>query len=85
MKTRLKKIGNSKGITLSKTFLHQYQFTDEVEIIPQENGLLIIPVKVTPREQWEEQFKRAKKEGIIPDKALLEGFKNSFEEKDWVW
>jgi antitoxin MazE len=85
MKTRLKKIGNSKGITLSKTLLEQYQFEDEVEVIPQENGLLIMPIKVKPREQWNEQFKKAKKEGHAPDSALLEGFKNSFDKKEWTW
>lgn len=85
MKTRLKKIGNSKGITLSKTLLDQYQFEDEVEIIAQENGLLIMPVKVKPREQWDEQFKKAQKEGYTPDNALLEGFKNSFDKQEWAW
>jgi antitoxin MazE len=85
MKTRLRKIGNSKGITLSKTLLEQYQFEDEVEVVALENGLLIMPVKVKPREQWDEQFKKAKKEGHAPDKALLEGFKNSFDKKEWTW
>lgn len=85
MTTRLKKIGNSKGITLSKHLLEQYQFEDEVEILPLENGLLIMPVKVKPREQWDEQFKKAKKAGHAPDKALLEGFSNSFDEKEWKW
>ena len=85
MKTRLKKIGNSKGIILSKTLLEQYQFEDEVEIVALENGLLIMPVKVKPREKWDEQFKKAKKEGHAPDKALLEGFKNSFDNKEWTW
>ena len=85
MITRLKKIGNSKGITLSKHLLEQYQFEDEVEILPLENGILIMPVKVKPREQWDEQFKKAKKEGHVPDKALLEGFSNSFDKKEWTW
>lgn len=85
MRARLKKIGNSKGITLSKTLLEQYQFEDEVEIVAQENGLLIMPVKVKPREQWEEQFKKAKQDGQVPDKALLEGFENSFDKKEWTW
>ena len=58
---------------------------DEVEILAQENGLLIMPVKVKPREQWDEQFKKAKKEGHVPDNALLEGFKNSFDKKEWTW
>ncbi|MEO8108561.1 MAG: hypothetical protein ABI594_00945 [Ginsengibacter sp.] len=85
MTTRLKKIGNSRGITLSKTLLQQYQFQDEVEVIPLENGILIMPLKVKPREQWDEHFKKAKKEGHTPDKALLEGFKNSFDKNEWTW
>ena len=85
MKTRLKKIGNSKGITLSKSLLEQYQFEDEVEIVAQENGLLIKPAKAKSREQWDEQFKAAKKAGHQPDKALLEGFSNSFDKKEWTW
>lgn len=85
MKTRLRKIGNSGGITLSKTLLDQYQFDDEVEIIPQENGLLILPVKVKPREKWDDQFKKAKIEGHVSDKALLEGFTNDFDKDEWTW
>lgn len=85
MKTRLKKIGNSKGITLSKTLLEQYQFEDEVEIVAQENGLLIMPARARSREKWDEQFKSAKKAGHKPDAALLEGFSNSFDKKEWTW
>ena len=85
MKTKLKKIGNSKGITLSKTLLEQYQFDDEVEIIAQENGLLIMPTKAKSRERWEEQFKAAKKAGHKPDPAMLEGFSDSFDKKEWIW
>ena len=85
MKTRLKKIGNSKGITLSKTLLEQYKFEDEVEIVAQENGLLIMPSKARSREQWDEQFKAAKKAGHRPDTAMLDGFSNSFDKKEWTW
>jgi antitoxin MazE len=83
MKTRLKKIGNSKGITLSKTLLEQYQFEDEVEILAQEDGLLIKPAK--SREQWDDQFKAAKKAGHQPEKTLLESFPNSFDKNEWTW
>ncbi len=85
MKTRLKKIGNSRGITLSKSLLEQYQFDDEVEIVAQKNGLLIIPVKVKPREQWDELFKKAIKEGHKPDKDLFEGLANDFDKDEWTW
>ena len=85
MKTKLKKIGNSKGITLSKSLLEQYQFEDEVEIIAQEDGLLIMPAKAKHREKWEEQFKSAKKAGHRPDISLLGSFSNSFDKKEWTW
>lgn len=85
MKTRLKKIGNSKGITLSKTLLEQYHFEDEVEIIAQENGLLIRPSRASSREQWDEQFKAAKKAGHKPDNTMLAAFSNSFDKKEWTW
>ena len=85
MRTRLKKIGNSKGITLSKSLLEQYQLEDEVEIIPQPDGLLIMPAKASSREQWDEQFKAAKKTGQQPGAALLGSFSNSFDKKEWTW
>jgi antitoxin MazE len=85
MRTKLRKIGNSKGITLSKSLLDQYQFEEEVEIVTQENGLLIMPVKAKPREEWEKQFKTAIKNGQKPDKALLESFSNQFDKDEWTW
>ncbi|HWR33272.1 MAG TPA: AbrB/MazE/SpoVT family DNA-binding domain-containing protein [Chitinophagaceae bacterium] len=85
MRTRLKKIGNSKGITFSKSLLEQYQLEDEVEIIPQPDGLLIMPAKASSREQWDEQFKSAKKTNQQPGAALLGSFSNSFDKKEWTW
>jgi antitoxin MazE len=85
MRTKLRKIGNSKGITLSKSLLEQYQFEEEVEIVIQENGLLIMPVKAKPREEWEKQFKTAIKNGQKPDKAMLDGFSNQFDKEEWTW
>ncbi|MBC7875346.1 MAG: AbrB/MazE/SpoVT family DNA-binding domain-containing protein [Ferruginibacter sp.] len=85
MRTKLRKIGNSKGITLSKSLLEQYHFEEEVEIVTQENGLLIMPVKAKPREEWEKQFKAALNKGQKPEKALLESFSNQFDKEEWTW
>lgn len=85
MRTKLRKIGNSKGITLSKSLLDQYQFEEEVEIVIQENGLLIMPVKAKPREEWEKQFKAAANKAQKPEKSLLEGFANQFDKEEWTW
>lgn len=85
MKTRLKKIGNSKGITLSKSLLEQYQFEDEVEIIAQPDGLLITPARARHREKWDEQFKAAKKAGHQGGNNLLGSFSNTFDKEEWTW
>lgn len=85
MKTKIIRIGNSKGIMLSKHFINQYELEKEVEIIPKKEGLLIKPIISSPRAGWEEKFEQAIKGGDTPDKELLEGFHNKFDEKDWKW
>jgi antitoxin MazE len=85
MKTRLVKIGNSQGILLSKSFLQHYQFENEVELLPQSDGLLIKSVEKSPRYDWELRFQKAIKDGHVPDNELLEGFENTFENTEWTW
>ena len=52
MEIQVVKIGNSKGIRLSKTLLERYNIRDKLEIIF-EKGYLILK----PRSGWEEAFK----------------------------
>ena len=85
MKTKIIKIGNSKGIMLSKHFINQYELENEVELIPKKEGLLIKPIISSPRADWEQRFEEALKNGEISDKEMLEGFSNDFDEKDWKW
>ncbi len=51
------KIGNSKGIRLSKTLLEKYNIKDTVELIL-EKGYIILKPKATPRKGWEKAFKK---------------------------
>jgi len=51
------KIGNSRGIRLSKTILERYNIKDTVELI-MERGYLIIKPRESPRKGWEEAFKK---------------------------
>ena len=51
------KIGNSRGIRLSKTILEKYNIKDTVELI-MEKGYLIIKPKEFPRKGWEKAFKK---------------------------
>ena len=63
------KIGNSKGIRLSKTILEKYAFTDKVDLVLEEEGLLLKPVKKV-REGWEEAFKEMAENG--DDELLMD-------------
>ena len=70
MKTNIIKVGNSKGLILSKTILEKYQIKNEVNIILQDEYLIIEPVN-KPRVGWDEQFHEAQSpqgnEQFIPD------------------
>lgn len=50
------KIGNSKGLRLSKDILSRYNIKDKVELIL-EKGYIILKPKTQPRKGWEKAFK----------------------------
>lgn len=50
------KIGNSKGLRLSKDILTRYNIKDTVELVL-EKGYIILKPTSTPRKGWEEAFK----------------------------
>ncbi|MCX6226942.1 MAG: AbrB/MazE/SpoVT family DNA-binding domain-containing protein [Bacteroidia bacterium] len=64
------RIGNSKGIRLSKTVLEQYHITDKVDLVMEEDCIVIKPV-TKPRTDWDEAFHRMHENGddqmLIPD------------------
>ena len=68
METAIIKIGNSKGLRLSKTILDKYNIKDKVQIILEEGQIIIKPIE-TPRQNWEAAFEKMSKEG--DDKMLL--------------
>lgn len=51
------KIGNSKGIRLSKTLLEKYQITDALELIMEKGQIILKPVQA-PRKGWDKAFKK---------------------------
>ena len=60
MEIPLIRIGNSKGIRLSKTILKKYNIKNSLEIILEE-GRIILKPKTEPRQGWAEQFKEMAK------------------------
>lgn len=79
MRSRLIRIGNSRGLRLSKPLLEQAGLTDEVEITI-ERGAVVIRAAVAPRAGWAESIQ---KHG--PSEMLYEPFPNKFDEEEWVW
>lgn len=63
------KIGNSKGIRLSKTILEKYSISDKIELIL-EKDYIILKSKTEPRKGWEKAFKKMHENG--DDQLLMD-------------
>ena len=57
MEASIIKIGNSKGLRLSKTILEKYNIQDKVEIILEKGQIIIRPL-ATPRKNWDNKFRK---------------------------
>lgn len=68
MEVSVIKIGNSKGIRLSKTVLDKYNIQDTVELILEKGQIVIKPLS-RPRKGWEKAFKRMAENG--DDRLLI--------------
>lgn len=68
METPIIKIGNSKGLLLSKTILEKYSIRDKVEMILEKGQIILKPID-TPRNGWAKAFKKMAKNG--DDKLLI--------------
>ena len=63
------KIGNSRGLRLSKEILERYKIRDKVELIF-EKGYIVLKPKKQPRQGWEKAFKQMHENK--DDKLLLD-------------
>nr|WP_287939544.1 AbrB/MazE/SpoVT family DNA-binding domain-containing protein [Algoriphagus sp.] len=70
MEANIIKIGNSKGVRLSKTILEKYEIGEKVEVILEKDQIILRPIK-QPRQGWAEAFKKMHENGddelLIPD------------------
>lgn len=57
METAIIKIGNSKGLRLSKTILEKYNIKDKVEMILEKGQIILRPINI-PRKNWEKAFEK---------------------------
>lgn len=79
MKTRLVRIGNSRGLRLPKPLLEQAGLEDEVEIRVESGALVVAPVAAA-RAGWAEA---AAKFG--PSELLDAPLATRFDEEEWAW
>ena len=83
MTSKLIQIGNSRGIRLSKSLIDQYAFDEEVELIPEKAGILIMPKKHKAREGWEEILKASEVAHTKEDAEWLDSPLSA--DNDWTW
>lgn len=81
IKTKIIKIGNSRGIRISYTLLEQAGLTDEVEIRV-EGDQLIIQSRRSPRQDWEALFSAMAKNA--DDRLLDELPPTRWDEEEWA-
>ncbi len=80
MKLQVIKIGNSKGIILSKMLLERYKFGGKIEIVMKPNHLELRPVK-SVRQGWDERFKEMHEKG--DDRMLIDDLSEDEELEEW--
>ena len=69
MEVSVIKIGNSRGIRLSKTLLERYKIRDTVDLIMEKGHIIIRPLS-KPRKGWDKAFKEMNATG--DDKLLID-------------
>jgi antitoxin MazE len=83
MKTRIIRIGNSRGVRIPKLYLEQSRLGEQVLLEVQNNEIVIRSAR-PPREGWAEAFKSMAARG--EDELLDEGFSHtSWDEEEWEW
>ena len=81
-KTRIVRIGNSRGIRIPKTLLDEADLPEEVELHAQPGRLVVQGVR-RPRCGWAAVAKRMRARG--DDRPLDEAIATNFDRDGWEW
>jgi antitoxin MazE len=84
MKTRIVRIGNSKGIRIPRLLLDQTDLGEDVELELRAGQIVIRPAHCA-RHDWEERFKAMADQG---DDRLLDAdvvIPTVWDEEEWKW
>jgi antitoxin MazE len=80
MEASIIKIGNSKGLRLSKSILEKYNIIDKIEIILEKGRIILKPIE-QPRKNWEVAFKKMHLEN--DDKLIINDVFDSESFEEW--
>ena len=84
MRSKLVRIGNSRGVRIPKPFLEHAGLRDQVDI-ELEEGTIVIRCADRPRAGWDEAFARMAAAG---DDALLDAGRlgrTAWDDEEWEW
>jgi antitoxin MazE len=81
MRSRIVRIGNSRGVRLPKLLIEQAGLLEEVELRA-EAGQIIIAAPRTTRAGWAEAAQLANAAG---DDRVLDTAASQFDETEWTW
>jgi antitoxin MazE len=82
MKTRLVRIGNSRGIRLPKPLIEEAGLSEEVEVRARQGSIVILPLAGV-RSGWAEaahRLQQSKEHGLLDEPASTR-----FDQKEWKW
>ncbi len=82
MKTKIVRIGNSRGVRIPKPLLQQAGLENEVHLRVVESGI-IIEGATRPRVGWRTAAAKLREQG--GDALLDEVLPTEFDDSDWVW
>ncbi len=82
MKTRIVRVGNSRGIRLPRVVLEEARLADEVELRA-ERGRIVISAATKPRAGWAEAARRMRARG--EDQLLDPPVATRFDREEWEW
>jgi len=82
MKSRIVRIGNSRGVRIPKPVIEQIGLGDDIEMVVREGALVITPLG-RPRAGWSEAFRAMAETG--DDGLLDEPRATRWDETEWEW
>jgi antitoxin MazE len=80
METSIIKIGNSKGLRLSKMIIEKYDLGEKLEVILEEDHIVLRPIRKI-RDGWGEAFARMRAAG--DDELLIDDFMDEDHLEEW--